>query len=97
VQAITFDTLKYANRLKAAGMSPTLAEAEAEALSEVLEINLKDFATKQDLAELEQRLDLKLDAKLADTKAELIRWVVGAGFLQTALIVGVLLKVAHLS
>jgi hypothetical protein len=33
---------------------------------------------------------------MAETKAELIRWVVAAGLLQTALITGVLLKVAHL-
>jgi hypothetical protein len=64
-----------------------------------MEINLKELATKQDLRELELRMEAmfsQVDAKIAETKAELIRWVVGAGFLQTALIVGVLLKVAHL-
>ena len=41
---ITFDTLKFANTLKRAGVPPAQAEAEAEAtaLSEVLEVNLKD-------------------------------------------------------
>ncbi|MDR2209503.1 MAG: CCDC90 family protein [Azoarcus sp.] len=34
---ITFDTLKYANRLKKAGFTPEQAEEQAEALSEVLE------------------------------------------------------------
>ena len=38
-------------------------------------------ATKQDL-----------QLALAETKSELIRWVVGAGFLQTALITALLLK-----
>ena len=37
----TFDTLKFANRLKVAGVPDKQAEAEAEALSEALEINLK--------------------------------------------------------
>ena len=41
-------------------------------------------ASKADIKELE--------LKIAETKAELIRWVVGVGFLQTALIVGLLLK-----
>ena len=43
MSTITFDTLKFANTLKAAGVPPAQAEAEAVALSEVLEVNLKDF------------------------------------------------------
>lgn len=39
---ITFDTLKFANILKEAGVPPAQAEAEATALSEVLEINLRE-------------------------------------------------------
>ena len=38
------------------------------------------------------RLEVKKD--LAESKAELIRWVVGVGVLQTTLIVGILAKVA---
>ena len=55
------------------------------------------------MRESELRLDarireseLRLDARLAETKADLTRWVVGAGILQTSLIIGVLLKVAKL-
>jgi len=33
---------------------------------------------------------------ISDTKADLTRWIIGAGFLQTTLIIGVLLKIAHL-
>ena len=58
--AITFDTLKFANRLKDAGVPAAQAEAEATALSEVLDVNLKELATKEDLrrnlAELETRV-----------------------------------------
>ena len=46
---ITFDTLKFANTLKDAGVPPAQAEAEAVALSEVLEVNLKELVTKEDL------------------------------------------------
>ena len=69
--AITFDTLKFANRLKAAGMESAQAEALAEAQSEAFEVNLKELATKEDLRreadllrrdihELEQRLTIRL-------------------------------------
>ena len=44
---ITFDTLKYAKRLK--GSDVPDKQAEAEALAEVLEVNLKDLATMEDL------------------------------------------------
>lgn len=67
--AITFDALKFANALKAAGVPAAQAEAEATALSEVLEVNLKDLVTKEDLhremRDLEQRLMIKLGALIA--------------------------------
>ena len=56
MNAITFDTLKYANRLKKAGFTPEQAEEQAGALSEVLEVNLKELATKGDLAVLKNEL-----------------------------------------
>ena len=78
---ITFDTLKFSNTLKEAGVLP--AQAEAMALSEVLEVNLKELVTKDDLKhelalvrrdiddvrrdmrEMEQRLIIKLGALMA--------------------------------
>lgn len=72
---ITFDTLKFANRLKAAGVPDKQAEAEAEALAEVFEANLKELTTKEDLHQLgkdlrqellhlEQRMTIRLGAML---------------------------------
>jgi hypothetical protein len=49
---VAFDTLKFANRLKEAGVPDKHAEAEAEALAEVFEVNLKELATKRDLQDL---------------------------------------------
>ncbi len=46
---ITFDTLKFANRLKAAGVPAQQAEAEAEALADAL--SSSDIATRTDLIE----------------------------------------------
>ena len=59
---LNFDTLKYAKRLNAAGMDPLLAEEQAAAMAEVLEINLQNLATKSDLQLLEQRMVIKLGA-----------------------------------
>jgi hypothetical protein len=64
--AVTFDTLKYANTLKAAGFSQEQAEAQAGALSEVLEVNLKELATKGDVALLEERIGAKFDLARRD-------------------------------
>lgn len=44
---ITFDTMKFSYTLKEAGIPS--AQAEASSLSEVLEVNLKELVTKQDL------------------------------------------------
>ena len=71
---IAFDTLKYSKRLKDAGVSDK--QAEAEALAEVLEVNLKDLSTKDDLTrevdllrrdmrEMELRIVIKLGALMA--------------------------------
>lgn len=88
--SLTFDTLKFANTLKEAGVPPAQAEAEAKALAEVFEINLKELATQQDL----KLLEANLRRDIAETKAELIRWVVAVGVLQITLIAALLLKLA---
>ncbi len=76
---ITFEPLKFAKKLQEAGVPIAEAEAISEAFKDV-QAEL-DLATKQDL-----------QLALAETKSELIRWVVGAGFLQTVLITALLLK-----
>jgi hypothetical protein len=48
--AVTFDTLKFANGLKAAGVPAQQAEAEAEALVDAL--SSSDLATRTVLIEL---------------------------------------------
>ena len=92
--AIIFDTLKFANKLKAAGIHSEHAEAEALALAEVFEFNFKDLATKDDMRQMEERMSARFDAKLADSKADLVRWVVGVGMLQITLIAALILKLA---
>ena len=62
--SITFDTLKFANKLKSAGVPDKQAEAEAEALSEVLEVNFKELVTKE-------YLDTKFQQALAPIRTDL--------------------------
>jgi len=71
-----------------------------------LEIKEVEASLQKEINEVEARLskeihtlDLKIaenTSKIAETKAELVRWVVGVGLLQTTLLTGVLLRVAHL-
>ncbi len=49
--SVTFNTLHYANAMKLAGMAPKLAEAQADALSELIE---DSFATKNDVGLVKQ-------------------------------------------
>jgi predicted phage-related endonuclease len=130
MNAIPFDTLHFANRLKSVGFTDEQAQVITElqhlATENTLEqarhdYHLDDVATKRDMKELETALrhDIKemetalrhdmagLDHKvellradtgrmIAESRADLTRWIIGAGFFQTVLIIGVLLKIAHL-
>ncbi|WP_200372593.1 hypothetical protein [Thiocystis violacea] len=54
---------------------------------------------KRDLRETELRMEARLaetNVKIAETKADLTRWVIGAGVSQTTVMIGVLLKIAKL-
>ncbi|MFA5016669.1 MAG: DUF1640 domain-containing protein [Methylobacter sp.] len=92
---LAFDTYAYIRKLKESGITEEQARAQVEALSLALEqfqseLHLSESATKQDIRESE----LTLELKIAETKAELVRWIVGAGFLQTALIAALLIKLS---
>jgi len=105
---LTFDTHESVKELKDAGFTEQQAEAitklQKTAINSTLEqarhdYNLDDLATKRDLKNLE--LELKRDieilksdtrAQIAESKADLIRWVVGVGLLQITVITALLLK-----
>jgi len=92
MSSLTFDTLKFANTLKDAGVPEKQAEAEARALSDVLEVNLKDLVTKDDLRHELIQVEARIEVKIAETKAELVRWVVAVGLLQITIITALLLR-----
>jgi len=78
---ITFDTLKFVERLKAAGIPEAHAKAELEALqgafSEAMDAQI---STKADIARLERRMD-GIEGQIKELKAEvtgkltLVQWM----------------------
>jgi len=94
---LTFDTHDFVKKLKEAGFT----EEQAEALTNLQKItasntleharhdyHLDDLATKRDLNESQ----LKLQKEIAETKAELVKWVVAVGLLQITIITSLLLR-----
>lgn len=56
-----FDTLAYANKLKTSGVASNEAEAQAEALSEVMQDFIKNqLSTKQDLSNTQNKLSSEI-------------------------------------
>ncbi len=88
--SVAFDTLKFAQTLRdKAKLSAEQAEGIAQAFAEA---SGEQLATKADLAVLERKLDGlatkdELKEGLAETKAELLKWMFG----QTLLLIGVLM------
>ena len=82
MSTLTFDTLKFANKLKAAGVPPQQAEAEAEALADVMAeaVKTSDLVNKNDLHEMELRVT---------------KWVIGLALAQIGLLVGLFLRMPH--
>lgn len=84
--AITFDTLKFADRLQAGGF--TAEQSRAAAFAEA--VSTSDLVTTQ-------HLDLKIAEvrrDIVETKAEILRWMFGALAVHGALIVA-LVKLIH--
>ncbi len=75
----TFDTLTYFERLKGAGFSEAQAKIQVEAMQGV--VASYDEATRKELA---------TKADLAETKHEILKWMVTAMLAQTAILIGIL-------
>ena len=85
MSSVTFDTLKYVETLKQAGVPDNQARAQSEALKEVLNA---EVATKHDLKELE----LKIDSRFEKIQGEftLVKWMIGFNL---AISVSILFKI----
>ncbi|SFI75231.1 hypothetical protein [Methylobacterium brachiatum] len=79
---VAFDTLKFARTLRdKAKLSPEQAECLADAMAEALQ---GDLVTNADLR-----------AELAETRAEIVRWVAGLIGFQTLAIIGAVVALAR--
>lgn len=101
---LTIDTHQIITELKQAGLSDMQAEAitklHRQAINDTLEQVKHDFdivklVTVKDLDARIRETELKFAKEIAESKAELIRWVVGVGVLQITLIVGLILKLIN--
>ncbi|MBF0165214.1 MAG: DUF1640 domain-containing protein [Magnetococcales bacterium] len=66
--AITFDTLKFVETLKASGFDEAQSKGMAAAIQEVQKANLEGLATKEDIREVKpdiKELELRIAAELA--------------------------------
>jgi hypothetical protein len=84
--SVTFDTLKFAKQLEAAGVSAQHAEAKAEAFAEATS---QELATKADLALLEARLSARIEAVESKLEAMESGLVLKLGSLTVAILVAI--------
>ena len=90
---VTFDTHAYVRKLKSVGFTEEQAAVQAEVLFSVFEKNLSDLATRRDLKELELATKLEIEKvrkELAESKTDIIKWVLGVAAGQAALIIAIL-------
>ncbi len=95
-----FDTQKAVERLVEAGVPSVQARAHAAVLAEVIssvnEHMTGNYATKDDLAQAVKELKAELRIEIEKLRSDMMRWVltvvVAASFIQTALLVGLILK-----
>ncbi|MBF0263313.1 MAG: DUF1640 domain-containing protein [Magnetococcales bacterium] len=80
--AITFDTHVAIKRLITAGFDEQQAEALSDTIRAAQEARLNELATKADLKEIE--------VKIAEAKAETIKWMFGVAAGQAIFILAVL-------
>jgi ribosomal protein L20A (L18A) len=83
--AITFDTLAYAKKLKAAGFTEEQAEVQAETQREAIEVvvselearHLKDMATKSDVATIRSDMATKDGLRKVEIEIAVVKWMLG--------------------
>jgi hypothetical protein len=84
---ITFDTLAFVKTLEAYDIKPKQAEGITAAVAKVFEENLSiSIFTKED----GKLLKSELKSDIFKLKSEVIMWVVGLLFAQTAIIVSII-------
>jgi hypothetical protein len=83
--SVAFDTLKLAQRLEAAGFPPKQAQDMASAISDAI---INTVVTREYLDFRMAELKADTGTRLAELKAEMLKWMFGAVGLQTLAILG---------
>ena len=88
---VAFDTLKFVEKLESGGFSHAQARVTAQAFADATS---EQIATKADVKESEMRLEAKIEtiksdlkADIAETKADILKWMFGTIGFQTLVIV----------
>lgn len=84
MSSMPFDTHAFYTELVESGLAEKTADALTKAVTKIEMAKIEELATKRDLKELE--------LKIAENKAELVRWVVGVGLLQITIIAGLMFR-----
>ena len=86
--AINFDTLAYAKEMEAAGFTREQADAFATAQGKILKdaFAATELATRSDVRDVRD----ELKEEIANTKHEILKWVMGIALAQTAALVAVI-------
>ena len=88
--AIAFDTHRFVKRLTETGFTEAQAEALADEQVNLLNSNL---ATKQDILALKKdilTLKANIERRMAEDKADLLKWMIGALIAQGGVIVALI-------
>ncbi|MFI3272693.1 MAG: hypothetical protein R3Y11_11435 [Pseudomonadota bacterium] len=86
--AITFDTLEFSRTLQNSGFSQEQADAMAQVQHKAMQemVATRELATKADL----ERTKNELMERIAESKHETLKWLMGMLLAQTALLIGVI-------
>lgn len=103
-----FDSLAYAKRMEAVGFTRQQAEALAEEQARLIDDRLATktdiamvrddierfkIAVAADLQKVETGLETRLETRIAETKADILKWVLGTIGLQTFVLLGGLIAI----
>lgn len=100
---VALDTHEVVKELRAAGFTDEQAEAVTRQFRRAQDVDLSNLATRVDLqtglaavkADLQTGL-AAAKADLAETKAEILKWMVGSIGIQTVVIIGAVLALIRL-
>ena len=91
MSVMAFDTHQFVKQLTAAGFSEPQAEAVTAVVRQAREAELREAATKGDVAVAVETLR----KEIAESKADLLKWIVSAIGFQTVAVIGAVLAAAR--